>query len=93
MAILVAFAVVNRRVAAAVDRRKEREDAEEALRLAKLRSLDGSADFDEVQMFGDALENARATTLDRDSIVKELQSQERRGNPVSWLPRRSAFPA
>ena len=57
--ILTAFAVVNRRVAAAVDRRKDRETAEESLRQAKLRSLDGSADFDEVAEAGAALEAAK----------------------------------
>jgi len=67
--ILVAFAVVNRRVAAAVERRKDRETAEESLRLAKLRSLDGSADFDEVQSFGDALENARAKEAEAREIL------------------------
>lgn len=77
LAILVAFAVVNRRVAAAVDRRKEREDAEEALRLAKLRSLDGSADFDEVQMFGDALENARAAEAEARQVLAFLGADVR----------------
>lgn len=77
LAILVAFAVVNRRVAAAVDRRKEREDAEEALRLAKLRSLDGSADFDEVQMFGDALENARAAEAEARRVLAFLGADVR----------------
>ena len=77
MAILVAFAVVNRRVAAAVDRRKEREDAEEALRLAKLRSLDGSADFDEVQSFGDALENARAAEAEAREVLAFLGADVR----------------
>ena len=77
LAILVAFAVVNRRVAAAVDRRKEREDAEEALRLAKLRSLDGSADFDEVQSFGDALENARAAEAEAREVLAFLGADVR----------------
>lgn len=77
LAILLAFAVVNRRVAAAVDRRKEREDAEEALRLAKLRSLDGSADFDEVQMFGDALENARAAEAEARQVLAFLGADVR----------------
>ena len=77
LAILVAFAVVNRRVAAAVDRRKEREDAEEALRLAKLRSLDGSADFDEVQSFGDALENARAAEAEACEVLAFLGADVR----------------
>ena len=96
LAILVAFAVVNRRVAAAVDRRKEREDAEEALRLAKLRSLDGSADFDEVQMFGDALENARAAEAEARQVLAFLGADVRvsvpqpSGNPSRRSRRRSA---
>ena len=77
LTILVAFAIVNRRVAAAVDRRKEREDAEEALRLAKLRSLDGSADFDEVQSFGDALENARAAEAEAREVLAFLGADVR----------------
>lgn len=77
LAILIAFAIVNRRVAAAVDRRKEREDAEEALRLAKLRSLDGSADFDEVQSFGDALENARAAEAEAREVLAFLGADVR----------------
>ena len=68
LAILLAFAVVNRRVAAAVDRRKDREDAEETLRQARLRSLDGSADFDEVSEAYDALERAR----DEEAAAREV---------------------
>ena len=68
LAILLAFAVVNRRVAAAVDRRKDREDAEESLRQARLRSLDGSADFDEVSEAYDALERAR----DEEAAAREV---------------------
>ena len=59
LVVFVTFAVVNRRVAAAVEKRKEREDAEEKYRGAKLRSLDGSADEFEVRDLGDALETAR----------------------------------
>jgi hypothetical protein len=77
IAILLAFAVVNRRVAAAVEKRKEREDAEEALRLAKLRSLDGSADFDEVQSFGDALDNARAAEAEAREVLAFLGADVR----------------
>jgi hypothetical protein len=77
LAILLAFAVVNRRVAAAVEKRKEREDAEEALRLAKLRSLDGSADFDEVQSFGDALDNARAAEAEAREVLAFLGADVR----------------
>lgn len=68
LAILLAFAVVNRRVAVAVDRRKDREDAEESLRQARLRSLDGSADFDEVSEAYDALERAR----DEEAAAREV---------------------
>ena len=59
LTILLAFFVVNRRVAAAVERRRDRERAEEDLRRAKVRSLDGSADFDEVSEFASALDAAR----------------------------------
>ena len=66
--ILIAFAVVNRRVAAAVDRRKEREDAEEFLRQAKLRSLDGTADFDEVSEAVLALDAA----VEKEAAAREV---------------------
>ena len=59
LAIFIAFAVVNRRVAAAVDRRQDRERAEEDLRRMRLKSLDGSADFDDVQEAFDRLERAK----------------------------------
>jgi hypothetical protein len=42
-----------------VERRRDRERAEEDLRRAKVRSLDGSADFDEVSEFASALDAAR----------------------------------
>lgn len=89
LTIFIAFAVVNRRVAAAVDRRKDREDAEENLRQAKLRSLDGSADFDEVESFGDALENARAAEAEAREVLAFLGADVRvrmpqpLGKPIS----------
>jgi hypothetical protein len=57
--VLTGFAIINRRVAAAVDRRKDREDAEEAFRLARLGGLDGSMDAGGVQAADDALNTAR----------------------------------
>lgn len=89
LTIFIAFAVVNRRVAAAVDRRKDREDAEENLRQAKLRSLDGSADFDEVESFEDALENARAAEAEAREVLAFLGADVRvrmpqpLGKPIS----------
>jgi len=57
--ILLGFAVVNRRVAWAVDKRKDREDAEEALRQVRLRSLDGSMDEETVRAASQRLAEAK----------------------------------
>ena len=78
LTILLAFFVVNRRVAAAVERRRDRERAEEDLRRAKVRSLDGSADFDEVSEFASALDAAREEEAKAREVLAFLGAEPRR---------------
>ena len=92
LAIFIAFAVVNRRVAAAVDRRQDRERAEEDLRQMRLKSLDGSADFDDVQEAFDRLERAKYEEAAAREMLSSIGGVEARvrmpqplGKPISQV--------
>ena len=92
LAIFIAFAVVNRRVAAAVDRRQDRERAEEDLRQLRLKSLDGSADFDDVQEAFDRLERAKYEEAAAREMLSSIGGVEARvrmpqplGKPISQV--------
>ena len=92
LAIFIAFAVVNRRVAAAVDRRQDRERAEEDLRRMRLKSLDGSADFDDVQEAFDRLERAKYEEAAAREMLSSIGGVEARvrmpqplGKPISQV--------
>jgi len=92
LAIFIAFAVVNRRVAAAVDRRQDRERAEEDLRRMRLKSLDGSADFDDVQEAVDRLERAKYEEAAAREMLSSIGGVEARvrmpqplGKPISQV--------
>ena len=92
LAIFIAFAVVNRRVAAAVDRRQDRERAEEDLRQLRLKSLDGSADFDDVQEAVDRLERAKYEEAAAREMLSSIGGVEARvrmpqplGKPISQV--------
>ena len=95
-AVFIAFAVVNRRVANAVDRRRDRERAEEDLRQMRLKSLDGSADFDEVQEAFDRLERAKYEEAAAREMLSSLGIDARvrmpqpLGKPISQVEREEA---
>ena len=84
--------MVNRRVAAAVDRRQDRERAEEDLRRMRLKSLDGSADFDDVQEAFDRLERAKYEEAAAREMLSSIGGVEARvrmpqplGKPISQV--------
>ena len=96
LSIFIAAAVVNRRVANAVDRRRDRERAEEDLRQMRLKSLDGSADFDEVQEAFDRLERAKYEEAAAREMLSSLGIDARvrmpqpLGKPISQAEREEA---
>ena len=96
LSIFIAAAVVNRRVANAVDRRRDRERAEEDLRQMRLKSLDGSADFDEVQEAFDRLERAKYEEAAAREMLSSLGIDARvrmpqpLGKPISQVEREEA---